>query len=467
METESAKPAPTARPVAQRGLRRLLGACLAPTTRDMMERPTFAQPGQVQPPALVALPLPTPPRPHYLPKPPNTLSPERCAKLAAKITAELDRAAAAGLQGRSLEANLRKNVWGRLAFDNAMFGNGNKSQALGAKLRDLHSTLEKTMVQFAVQAKALLPQMNERDIKRASTNVWPMLCLQALNGQPLTLTPSVIGYSLLYPLTDDIVDAPNVSPAAKQDFLARFARQISHGDAPIPIDANNPREHAVWQMFGMIESQWDRRKHPLTYRAMGELLQAQVDSQLQLAGPQHGDRPVPSFAPLWEVTVRKGALSILCDAYLVKGHLNAAESSFAAHFGLMTQFLNDIRTVDQDLAEGQYTPFNLLSQRGDKLDAVLDAVFNHFWTTFTAPAHAAVYGKDRSKKAFMGVMLAFLSFKLLEGVAINQDKFSPDYLSHLETVSAPLPLDLIKRLFYAQCAGDNHAAAILPNLSAA
>jgi hypothetical protein len=43
-------------------------------------------------------------------------------------------------------------------------------------------------------------------------------------------------------------------------------------------------------MFRLIEADWDRKRYPLTYRMMGELLSAQVDSQLQLAGPLHGNK---------------------------------------------------------------------------------------------------------------------------------------------------------------------------------
>jgi hypothetical protein len=286
----------------------------------------------------------------------------------------------------------------------------------------------------------VLPSMPDRDVRRATENAWPMLCLQLLDGQPARITESMVGFSLLYPLTDDVIDDPKVLKDEKKDFLQRFAGLISRGGSAARDTVN---ERAVWEMFGKIEGEWDRGEHPIKYRLMGELLQAQVDSQAQLAGPHHGDKPVPDFDRVWEITVRKGALSVLCDAALVKEALTDAEASFAAHLGSITQFLNDLRTVDEDLAEGQYTPFNLLHARGEKLDGVLDALSRYFVETFTGPDARELIGRSPRKAELMTAMLASLGQQLIEGIALNREKISPGYLAHVEQL-APLPLTLIE-----------------------
>ena len=136
-------------------------------------------------------------------------------------------------------------------------------------------------------------------------------------------------------MTDDLVDDQSIPKEQKKSFIERFSRLISHGDAQPNPDI--PQELDVWRMFALIENEWDRRKHPETYRILAELFDSQKDSQLQFGGPKF-NKPVPTFEDVWEITVRKGALSILGDSYLVIGKPNKYQASFFAHFGMILFF---------------------------------------------------------------------------------------------------------------------------------
>lgn len=164
-----------------------------------------------------------------------------------------------------------------------------------------------------------------------------MLCLQALDNSHIKITESMIGYSLLYPLTDDMLDLPTYTQEQKKSFLTRFSQLIKTGDAEIEYEAD---ETEIWAMFNLIEKQWPRKENSHIYEELLELLIAQKDSMKQLGGPNYkdGSIPIPTFEAVWEVTFRKGAYAVINDALLVKGHISEVESAFAGIIKIIDYF---------------------------------------------------------------------------------------------------------------------------------
>ncbi|SPR01454.1 unnamed protein product (mitochondrion) [Plasmodiophora brassicae] len=312
---------------------------------------------------------------------------------------------------------------------------------------DLGVEMTQKTEEFNRIAKALVPAMSASDLRRAGMNARSMLWMQALVGVPMRVTRSVAAFSLLYPRTDDIVDSTALPVSQRKSFLQRFARQVSHGDSTPIFDY----EVDVWRMFRLIEQDWPRARFPVTYRVMGELLQAQKDSQVQFGGPRHG-APMPGFRAVWEVTMRKGALSALCDAYLTLGNVHDNEASFAAHFGTVAQLLNDLTGIDDDLRDGQYTPLNMVHASGRKLDDIAGQFYSYLQATFTNTPH--IKGRHtshatRKRRRLVAWMMAFTAYKFVEGVSVNQDKFSPEFLARINATVA-LPLHAVARLYRAR-----------------
>ena len=113
--------------------------------------------------------------------------------------------------------------------------------------------------------------------------------------------------------------------------------------------------------------------------------------------------------------------------------------------------MNDIKSVDSDYAEGQYTPFNLVYyEKHQKLDHLTDVIFNYFQTTFTNEKHLKGSNYEghatTHRESLFRVMLSFLSYKFIEGILLNQDKYSPEFLEKIDSVAA-LPLALGEKLF--------------------
>jgi hypothetical protein len=82
-------------------------------------------------------------------------------------------------------------------------------------------------VAFARQARAFDPSLSLDNLWQAMRNVWIGNNLQTLLGRPVALTPGLFAYSLLYPVTDNLLDGPDLSPHEKRAFNARLGRRLS------------------------------------------------------------------------------------------------------------------------------------------------------------------------------------------------------------------------------------------------
>ena len=64
------------------------------------------------------------------------------------------------------------------------------------------------------------------DIIQACRNAWTACGLQPLLGERVGITPAILGYSLLYPYSDNYLDREDVSSAAKLRFCDRFRDRL-------------------------------------------------------------------------------------------------------------------------------------------------------------------------------------------------------------------------------------------------
>ena len=79
--------------------------------------------------------------------------------------------------------------------------------------------------EFTRRARAFDESMTIDDVSQALRNLWIMNLFQSLFGLAVRSTDAVFAYSMLYPFTDNYLDDPRLSPAAKADFNRRLARQ--------------------------------------------------------------------------------------------------------------------------------------------------------------------------------------------------------------------------------------------------
>jgi hypothetical protein len=156
-------------------------------------------------------------------------------------------------------------------------------------------------------------------------------------GQPVALTDAIFAYSMLYPLTDNLLDDPHLSGDAKRHFLTRFRLRLT-GEHVLP---QNDNETTVFQMVKCIEMQFDRALYPAVYEHLLAIHDAQANSLRQQ------DRPL-SKAEVLTLTFTKGATSVLADGFLVNGSMTPEMYRFLTYYGIVLQLCDDLQDQVED-----------------------------------------------------------------------------------------------------------------------
>jgi hypothetical protein len=187
-------------------------------------------------------------------------------------------------------------------------------------------------------ARRFDPDLSMAGIIQAARNAWTACGLQPLMGVPLGLTPSILGYSLLYPYSDNLLDDEDISGEQKLRFSRRFRRQLM-GEK---LKAENHRERCVWALIALVETEYPRALYPNVYECLLAIHRAQEGSVGQV-GHSYSD------ADCLRVSCAKGGSSVLADACLARGSMNTQESRFAFEWGVLLQLGDDLQDVREDI----------------------------------------------------------------------------------------------------------------------
>jgi len=223
-------------------------------------------------------------------------------------------------------------------------------------------------IQLAQWARRFDPDLSQAGIVQATRNAWTACGLQPLLGARLGLTPAILGYSLIYPYSDNFLDQQSVSREQKRSFAERFGRRL-RGELIPPAD---DREASLWQLVSLIERQFARPLYPEVYASLLAIHRAQGDSVQQM-----GAAETIEHDELLRITCAKGGTSVLADAYLVRGSgLTAQQAEFAFAWGVLLQLGDDLQDIGEDLQRGSLTLFTRAVRAGCLLDALVAQLLN-------------------------------------------------------------------------------------------
>jgi len=213
-------------------------------------------------------------------------------------------------------------------------------------------------IAFTRQARAFDPDLPMDGLWQALRNVWIGNTLQLLLGRPVTVNPGLFAYSLLYPLTDNLLDDPGLDAGRKREFNARFGRRL----AGLPVTPLGAREESVFRLVDSVEEEFPRRRFADVHASLQAIHAGQVLSLVQQDDPEIPD------ARILAISCEKGGSSVLADLYLVTGHATPSLERFAFGYGVFLQLLDDLQDVATDANAGHQTLFTRAAQRGP-LDA--------------------------------------------------------------------------------------------------
>ena len=268
------------------------------------------------------------------------------------------------------------------------------------------------------------------DTIQACRNAWTCCGLQALLGKPTELTPSILAYSLLYPLSDNYLDHPALSTADKFNFSERFRERLS-GHTLTPA---NPHESSVWTMVQLIEEQFPRTQYPQVYDCLLAIHRAQESSIAQLNGSRAANNSQSHSldnSELLRISCAKGGTSVLADACLTQPILNPEEIRLSFEWGVLLQFGDDLQDVREDLRRGSITLFTRAVAQGKSLDALILQLL-HFSGRIAGRMDRMPHGASSIKSL---LRMSWRSL-ILMAVADVQGYCSPAFLAALEPCSS-------------------------------
>jgi hypothetical protein len=285
--------------------------------------------------------------------------------------------------------------------------------------------------EFVRKAREFDPKLKPEEIFQALRNLWIINSMQVVFGHPICLNRSGLAYSLLYPYTDNYLDAPAISECEKQEFNRLLGRRL----AGVSVGPLNDHAAKVSDLVQMIESEYPRALFPGVYGSLLAIHRAQENSLRQSA-----EEECCAQREILRISVEKGGTSVLADAYVAKGSLTPLEADFAFGYGVFLQFIDDLQDVGEDAPRGHRTLFTLAANEGS-----LDGMANRLvWFLHNVLASSDLLSLPRAATLTELVRRSCCSL-VLESIALAPSLYSNAYVESVEPCSA-LRFDCIRKL---------------------
>ena len=259
------------------------------------------------------------------------------------------------------------------------------------------------------------------DIIQACRNAWTACGLQALLGEDIGITPSILGYSLLYPYSDNYLDRADVSAEAKLSFSHRFRNRLRGERLP----TQSTREATLSTLVSLIEEQYPRVRYPQLYDSLLAIHRAQEESVAQIRGYDSS-----SDAELLRLSCAKGGSSVLADACLARGWLNEEEARFAFEWGVLLQLGDDLQDVHEDMQRGSATLFSRAAALGKPLDELVMQLLN-----FSERVGTRMDGLPSASRMLKDLLKMSWRSLIIGAVAESHEFFSSGFLDEAECCS--------------------------------
>ena len=286
-----------------------------------------------------------------------------------------------------------------------------------------------TGTQFAQWARRFDSGLTMADTIQACRNAWTVCGIQPLLGDRMRMTPSILGYSLLYPYSDNYLDSEK-SPPAESLSSARAFAIVS---AACPSRRATAMRSAVWAMVRLIEEQFSRHRFPRVFESLLAIHQAQENSMAQLKRS-----PRASDLELLRLSCAKGGTSVLADACLSHGFLSDEEARFAFDWGVLLQLGDDLQDVEDDMKHGAATLFSRAAAAGLPLDNLVRQLL-----AFSEKVADQIEQLPHGDPALKRLLRMSWRSLILMAVARSHRLFSREFLTEFEPAS-PFRFDFLR-----------------------
>lgn len=276
-------------------------------------------------------------------------------------------------------------------------------------------------VEFARMARRFDPTITSQDIYQASRNVWMANLIQLLLGMPVVVTPAIFAYSMLYPYSDNYIDDPTIPEATKLVMNEHIHTRLMGA----PLAPCDKHERSIFDLIGMIEAAFDRASYPDVFQSLLAIQRAQGQSLHQMHAMS-----APYPIDVLGISFAKGGASVLADGYLVAGELTDTQREWIFGFGVLTQLMDDLEDLPQDLADGSLTIFSEAVQK-QPLDTMTSRVIQLSTRILTQLGGMSATGLS----PFLDLLRGSVILLVIDSASRSARFYPERYLRQLETHS--------------------------------
>lgn len=278
---------------------------------------------------------------------------------------------------------------------------------------------------FLKDARHFDRNLSIQDIGQAMRNVWIVTILQLLFEHGLMYSKATFAYSMLYPYSDNYLDQGSIEYKEKDVFNEHFYQRLKG----INIKPNSLLESQIFDLIQMIEDCYPRALFPSVYDGLYMIMDGQIRS---LAQQRKEEKAV--IESLMEISIEKGAASVIADGYLIRGEMSQDELLFCARYGFMLQLGDDLQDMVEDRIQNHATYFSLQSSIEERQQGVIKLL--NYTNQICAGIEDNELGELVKKNS---MMLIFIS------VIKNPAYFESDFLEQI-ALYLPISLNGIKQL---------------------
>lgn len=295
--------------------------------------------------------------------------------------------------------------------------------------KELLEEFEENIETFIEKVKAFDETLSMESIWQAMRNYLIYGMIVNLQGKNQNCHDPILGYSLLYPYTDNYIDEFHRKNTDKSSYNNLIRKTLLNEE----ISPKNAYEAKTKQLLNLVLNYYsdDRKKQKEVSSLLLLMLEAQEMSILQI---HRFGRKKLTIEEILRISTYKGGISVLLD-YLFSidfdiSSVTEEERYFYLCFGLILQLADDLQDIAEDTKKHSKTLITTCNHKKER-EAIVNRLLH-----FTQACITEFCPKNPKLHTFM---LQNCELMLLAAVAKNQKYFSKSYLEKIEP-HLPMPL---------------------------
>lgn len=288
--------------------------------------------------------------------------------------------------------------------------------------KELFEEFEENTECFMERARAFDETLSIENIWQAMRNYLIYAIIVNLQDEHQNCRDTILGYSLLYPYTDNYIDEFHRKNTDK-NFYNDLIRKTLLGEDIIP---KNDYEEKTKTLLRLVLNHYsnDISKQKEASHLLLLMLEAQEKSILQI---HHFGIKKLSAEEILRISTYKGGLSVLLDYMFGIDFdvtcISPEELIFYLSFGLILQLADDLQDITEDKKKHSQTLMTICHHK-KRLEATVNQLLH-----FTQTCITDFSPKNPQLHTFM---LQNCQLMLLSAVAQNTKYFSKSYLEKIE-----------------------------------